>query len=258
VIERLAGAADPGIVAAVGPRNFGFVTGGVHPAALAADGLVWAWDQNPSLYVLSPAASVIEDVAASWILEALGLPSDASVGFTTGVQMANVTRSPQPVITSCGVPAGTSKHRGCRARVHVITAAEAHSSIFAALRILGLGTQTVRRAPADRQGRMRPNALADELRACEGPTIVCSQAGHVATVAFDSFPEIVEAAHAHGAWVHVDGAFGRWAAASPARRYLVDGIQRADSWTADGHKWLNVLTTAALSSARTLIRTVPR
>jgi len=242
VIEGLAAAADPGIVATVGPRYFGFVTGGVHPAALAADWLVSAWDQNPCLYVLSPAASVIEDVAASWILEALRFPADASVGFTTGAQMANMTglaAARHDVLRRAGWDVEAQGLQGAP-RVHVIVGAEAHSSIFASLRILGFGTGTIRRAAADQQGRMRPDALAHELRACDGPTIICAQAGHVGTGAFDPFLEITAAARAHGAWVHVDGAFGLWAAASSARRHLVTGIERADSWTTDGHKWLNV------------------
>lgn len=242
VIERLATGADPGIVATVGPRYFGFVTGGVHPAALAADWLVSAWDQNPCLYALSPAVSVIEDTAASWILDALRLPSDASVGFTTGAQMANMTAlaaARHHVLRGAGWDVEAQGLQGAP-RVHVVVGAEAHSSIFASLRILGFGTHTVRRAAADRQGRLRPDALAEELRACNGATIVCAQAGHVGTGAFDPFPEIVAAAHAHGGWVHVDGAFGLWANASPGRRHLVAGIERADSWTTDGHKWLNV------------------
>lgn len=242
VIDRLAVDADPGIVATVGPRYFGFVTGGVHPVALAADWLVSAWDQNPSLYVLSPAASVIEDVAASWILDALGLPQDASVGFTTGAQMANLTAiaaARHHVLRSAGWDVEAQGLQGAP-RVHIVVGGEAHSSIFASLRILGFGTDTIRRAAADPQGRMRPDALIEQLRACDGPTIVCAQAGHVATGAFDPFPEIVDATHGHGAWLHVDGAFGLWAAAAPARRHLANGVERADSWTTDGHKWLNV------------------
>jgi glutamate/tyrosine decarboxylase-like PLP-dependent enzyme len=242
IIEHLGAAADPGIVATVGPRYFGFVTGGVHPAALAADWLVSAWDQNPCLYVLSPAASVIEDIAASWILEALGLAPSASVGFTTGAQMANMTAlaaARHHVLRRAGWDVEAQGLQGAP-RVHVIVGAEAHSSVLASLRILGFGTATIRRAAADPQGRMRPDALADELRASDGPSIVCAQAGHVATGAFDPFPEIVAAAHAHGAWLHVDGAFGLWAAAAPTRRHLLDGAERADSWTTDGHKWLNV------------------
>jgi glutamate/tyrosine decarboxylase-like PLP-dependent enzyme len=242
VIERLAAAADPGIVATVGPRYFGFVTGGVHPAALAADWLASVWDQNACLYVLSPAAAVIEDVTASWILDALGLPVDSSVGFTTGAQMANMTglaAARHHVLRRAGWDVEAQGLQGAP-RVNVIVGAQAHASIFASLRILGFGTSTVRQAAADGQGCMRPEALGEELRACDGPTIVCAQAGHVGTGAFDPFPEIVAAAHARGAWLHVDGAFGLWAAAAPARRHVIDGVEHADSWATDGHKWLNV------------------
>jgi glutamate/tyrosine decarboxylase-like PLP-dependent enzyme len=242
VIERLAEAADPGIVATVGPRYFGFVTGGVHPAALAADWLVSTWDQNPCLYALSPSASVIEDVAASWVLDVLGLSRHASVGFTTGAQMANMTAlaaARHAVLRRAGWDVEALGLQGAP-RVHVIVGAEAHSSIFASLRILGFGATTVRRAASDDQGRMRPDGLAAELEACDGPAIVCAQAGHVGTGAFDPFESIVHLAHARHAWVHVDGAFGLWAAASPARRHLVADVDLADSWTTDGHKWLNV------------------
>jgi glutamate/tyrosine decarboxylase-like PLP-dependent enzyme len=242
VLDAIVAGADPGIVATVGPRYFGFVTGGVHPAGLAADWLVSTWDQNPCLYVLSPAASVIEDVAASWLVEALGLPSHASVGFTTGAQMANMTAlaaARHEVLRRAGWDVEAQGLQGAP-RVHVIVGGEAHSSILASLRILGFGTATIRRAESDEQGRMRPAALEAELAACAGPTIVCAQAGHVGTGAFDPFPEIVEVAHARGAWVHVDGAFGLWALASSSRRALAAGIERADSWTTDGHKWLNV------------------
>ncbi len=242
VIEHLAASADPGIVATVGPRYFGFVTGGVHPAALAADWLVSAWDQNPCLYVASPAVSVIEDVAAAWVLEVLGLPPHASVGFTTGAQMANMTAlaaARHHVLRKVGWDVEALGLQGAP-RVHVIVGSEAHSSIFASLRLVGFGTATIRRAGADDQGRMRPEALTSELDACDGPTIVCAQAGHVGTGAFDPFEEIVRTAHARGAWVHVDGAFGLWAAASPSLKDVVAGLDLADSWTTDGHKWLNV------------------
>lgn len=242
VIDALAAAADPGIVATVGPRYFGFVTGGAHPAALAADWLVSTWDQNPSMYVLSPAVAVIEDVAAEWVLEALGLPAHASVGFATGAQMANMTAlaaARHEVLRRIGWDV---EARGLQdaPRVHIVVGADAHSSIHASLRYLGFGTASVRRVAADDQGRMRADALARELDACDGPTIVCAQAGHVGTGAFDPFEAIVPAAHARGAWVHVDGAFGLWAAASPALRGLTSGVDLADSWATDGHKWLNV------------------
>ena len=242
VIDQLAAAADGGIVATAGPRYFGFVTGGSHPAALGADWLVSAWDQNGALYVMSPAAACIEDTAAGWVLEVLGLPQTASVGFVTGAHMANLTglaAARHEMLRRAGwdVEANGLQHAP---DVQVIVGAEAHVSIFAALRLLGFGTNTVRRAAADDQGRMQPDALGRALAQCDGPTIVCAQAGHVATGAFDPLPLIAALTREHGAWLHVDGAFGLWAAASPALRSLASGLELADSWATDGHKWLNV------------------
>jgi glutamate/tyrosine decarboxylase-like PLP-dependent enzyme len=242
VLDRLATDADPGIVASAGPRFFGLVTGGAHPAALAADWLVSAWDQNQCLYIVSPGVSVIEDVAAAWVLAALGLPPHAGVGFVTGAQMANLTAlaaARHEVLRRAGWDVAALGLQGAP-RVHVIAGAEAHTSIHASLRVLGFGAATTRRVAADGEGRMRPDALVRELETCDGPTIVCAQAGHVATGAFDPFGEIVAAAHARGAWVHVDGAFGLWAAASPRLRHLTAGVDAADSWATDAHKWLNV------------------
>jgi len=242
VIDALAVAADPGIVAGTGPRYFGFVTGGSHPAALGADWLVSAWDQNGALYVMSPAASVIEDVAAGWVLELLGLPRAASVGFVTGAHTANLAAlaaARHDVLERVGwdVEAEGLQHAP---PVNVIVGAEAHVSIFAALRLLGFGARTVLRADADEQGRMRPDSLEAALARCSGPTIVCAQAGHVATGAFDPLARIAPLARAYGAWLHVDGAFGLWAAAVPSLRHHVAGVELADSWATDAHKWLNV------------------
>jgi glutamate/tyrosine decarboxylase-like PLP-dependent enzyme len=242
VMEHLATAADAGIVASAGPRYFGFVTGASHPASLAADWLVSAWNQNGALFVMSPAASVIEDVAAAWVLDVLGLPPTASVGFVTGAHTANLTAlaaARHKVLRNVGWDVEAKGLQGAP-RVHVVVGAEAHVSIFAALRLLGFGADTIRRAAADGQGRMLPAALEQELAQCNGPTIVCAQAGHVATGAFDPFAAIVERTRAHGAWLHVDGAFGLWAAASPAHRRSIAGVENADSWSTDAHKWLNV------------------
>jgi glutamate/tyrosine decarboxylase-like PLP-dependent enzyme len=242
VIDHLARAADPGVVASAGPRYFGFVTGGSHPAALAADWLVSTWDQNAALYVMSPAVSVIEDVTAAWLLDVLGLPERASVGFVTGAHMANVTAlaaARHEVLRQVGWDVEAKGMREAPI-VHVVVGDEAHVSIFAALRLLGFGTATIRRVSSDDQGRLRPEALADELERWTGPTIVCAQAGHVSTGAFDPFPAIVDVTRRNGAWLHVDGAFGLWAAASPSRRHLLAGVEGADSWTTDAHKWLNV------------------
>jgi glutamate/tyrosine decarboxylase-like PLP-dependent enzyme len=242
VVDELATHAEPGIVATAGPRYFGFVTGGSHPAAVGAEWLMAAWDQNAALHVMSPAVSVIEDVAASWLLDILRLPASCSVGFATGAHTANLTAlaaARHEVLRRTGWDV-EAEGLQLAPRVNVIVGAEAHTSILAALRTIGFGTTTIRRAAADRQGRMRPEALAEELAQCDGPTIVCAQAGHVATGAFDPLAAIVRLAHARGAWVHVDGAFGLWACAAPTLQHLVEGIERADSWTTDGHKWLNV------------------
>jgi glutamate/tyrosine decarboxylase-like PLP-dependent enzyme len=242
VLDALVAGADPGLVACAGPRYFGFVTGGSHPVALAADWLVSAWDQNAGLYVMSPAASVIEDVTARWLLDLLGLPATASVGFTTGAHTASLTAlaaARHEVLRRAGWDVEADGLQGAP-RVHIIVGGQAHASIPAALRVLGFGASTLVIAEADEQGRMIPASLSDCLRRCQGPTIVCAQAGNVNTGAFDPFDQLARLTRAHGAWLHVDGAFGLWAAAAPGLRALVRGIEAADSWSTDAHKWLNV------------------
>ncbi len=242
VLENLAEAADPGIVGTAGPRYFGFVVGGALPAAIGADWLTSAWDQNAGLYVLAPAATVVEEVVGGWILDLLGLPSSASVGFTTGGQMANttcLTVARHAVLERAGWDVEARGLHGAPA-VTVIAGEEAHNSIFTALRMLGLGSETALRVAVDGQGRMRPDELARVLGRVTGPTIVCAQAGNVNTGACDALDEIAAAIGTRDAWLHVDGAFGMWAAASPVLAYLVTGRERADSWAVDGHKWLNV------------------
>jgi glutamate/tyrosine decarboxylase-like PLP-dependent enzyme len=242
VITAMARAADPGLVASVGPRYFGFVIGGTLPAALAADWLVTAWDQCPGMYVLSPAGAVVEEVAGAWLLDLLGLPPSASVGFVTGCQMANFTglaAGRHSVLAQAGWNVEDKGLIGAP-RINILVGAHAHTTIFSSLRMLGLGAGTPRRVEADDQGRMRADALRRELQSTEGPTIVCAQAGEVNTGAFDPLDEIADLCRRRGAWLHVDGAFGLWAAASPARRAATKGIERADSWATDAHKWLNV------------------
>jgi len=242
VIDDLVAGADPGIVGVAGPRYFGFVTGGSQPAAVAAEWMMSAWDQNAALYVMSPAAAVIEDVAAGWVLDVLGFPATASVGFVTGAHMANLTAlaaARHEVLKRVGWDVEADGLQNAPP-VHVVVGAEAHVSIFAALRLLGFGANTIRRAAADSHGRMRPEALEAELVRCDGPTIVCAQAGHVATGAFDPFAHIVPIVRRHGAWLHVDGAFGLWAAAVPSLRQHTTDVELADSWATDAHKWLNV------------------
>ncbi|HXI35268.1 MAG TPA: aminotransferase class V-fold PLP-dependent enzyme, partial [Gemmatimonadales bacterium] len=242
VIDELARAADPGIVAMAGPRYFGFVIGGSLPVATAADWLTSAWDQNAGLYVDSPAAAIVEDVAAGWLLDLFGLPATASVGFVTGGQMANFTCLAAARHAVLGRAGWDVEERGLQdaPTVNVVVGDEAHATIFASLRFLGLGAATARRVATDAQGRMRADALREVLAKINGPTIVCTQAGNVNTGAFDPLEEIASLAHAREAWLHVDGAFGLWAAASPAHRHLTTGVAAADSWASDGHKWLNV------------------
>jgi glutamate/tyrosine decarboxylase-like PLP-dependent enzyme len=238
VLEELAEAAEPGVVAMGSGRYFGFVIGGTLPAALAADWLTSAWDQNAGLYVGGPSASVVEQVTREWLVELLALPANASIGFVTGTQMAHVTglaAARWHVLDAVGWDVGAE---GLTAAppVRVLVGVKRHVTIDRALRLLGLGAPRV--VAADDQGRLVPAALREASG--EGPTIVCAQAGEVNTGAFDPLPEIADACQAAGAWLHVDGAFGIWAGVSPRLRHLVEGLERADSWTTDAHKWLNV------------------
>ncbi len=242
VVTDLARDADAGIVATAGPRYFGFVVGGSLPAALATDWLVSTWDQNAGIYVLSPAASVVEEVAVKWLLELFGLPATASIGFVTGCQMANATclaAARNAVLRKAGWDVEQQGLYGAP-EIDVIVGGEAHITIFAALRYLGLGAARVRTVPVDGQGRMRPDKLREALAGTIGPAIVCAQAGNVNTGAFDPIDEIAAITRARGAWLHVDGAFGLWAATSPKLRTLTKGLERADSWATDAHKSLNV------------------
>ncbi len=243
VIDDLADGVEPGLVAMSGPRYFGFVTGGSHPAALAADWLTSAWDQNAVLYLATPAAAVVEEVAAAWLVELLGLPADTSVGFTTSATLANlaglaaarhaVLRRVRWDVEEDGLVGAPP--------IRVIVGADAHASLLLALRLVGLGRGRAERIPTDDEGRMDAAALADALRDRTEPTIVCAQLGEVNTGAFDPIGRVVAAVRSHpNAWLHVDGAFGLWAAASPRLRHLVDGFDGADSWATDAHKWLNV------------------
>jgi glutamate/tyrosine decarboxylase-like PLP-dependent enzyme len=241
VIDELVAGADPGIVASAGPRYFGFVTGGALPAALAADWLASAWDQNAHMWVGSPAASVVEEVVEDWVLSLLGLPADASVGLVTGAQMANVTClavARDHVLKRAGWDAASQGLIGAPP-VTVIAGLEAHATIFSALRLLGLGRDAAHLVPCDDQGAIEPAALARELKGA-GPAIVCAQAGNVNSGAFDPLEPIAYLCEQSGAWLHVDGAFGLWAAASEQHRHLTRGLERADSWATDAHKWLNV------------------
>ena len=241
-VTALVDAVDAGSVASAGPRYFGFVVGGAMPATIAADWLASGVDINAGAYVLGPVAAVAEEVASTWLLELLGLPGDASVGFTSGAMMASFTglaAARHHVLAKAGWDVERDGLQGAP-RVHVVVGAERHVTIDSALRLLGLGHGTVHVAAADDQGRMQVPALREVLAECDGPTIVCAQVGNVNSGASDPVGAVCDTAHEHGAWVHVDGAFGLWAAASPALRAQVAGVERADSWTTDAHKWLNV------------------
>jgi glutamate/tyrosine decarboxylase-like PLP-dependent enzyme len=242
VLDALVAAVEPGLIASAGPRYFGFVIGGSHPVAVGADWLTSAWDQNGFTYATSPAASVAEEIAAEWLLEILDLPRTAGVGFTSGATMASFTAlaaARRAVLLRAGWDVDDRGLVG-GPEIHVVVSEESHVTIFAGLGLLGLGRSRVKKVRTDAQGRMVAEDLRSVLARCQGPTIVCAQAGNVNTGAFDPLEAIVALARAHGAWLHVDGAFGLWAAASPERRALAKGAAGADSWTLDAHKWLNV------------------
>ena len=251
VVDLLVAACEPGLNAMPSGRFFGFVIGGTHPAALAADWLVSAWDQNSGLRLLTPAQSAVEDVAGGWLLELLGLPSESAVGFVTGGTMANFTgllAGRDAVLRRAGWDVAAEGLRG-GPPVRVLVGAERHDTVDLTLRYLGLGAPEP--VAADAQGRIVPEALAVALAAGDGgPTILCLQAGNVHSGAFDPFAETVRVAHEHGAWVHVDGAFGLWAAATPSYSSLVEGMQDADSWATDAHKTLNVPYDSGLAIVR--------
>ena len=242
VIDALAGQAERGAIACAGPRYFGFVIGGSLPVALAADFLTSTWDQNPGIYATSPLISVIEDVAREWVLDLFDLPRESGVGFVTGCQMANFTclaAARHGVLRRAGWNVEEEGLFGAP-RINVVTSAESHVTIDVALRYLGFGTRNLLRVETDGEGRMRADRLARLLDNISGPTILCAQAGNVNTGAVDPLREIAAIAREHHAWLHIDGAFGLWARTSESLRALCDGVELADSWATDAHKWLNV------------------
>jgi glutamate/tyrosine decarboxylase-like PLP-dependent enzyme len=242
VIDLLASACDPGLTAMPSGRFFGFVIGGSHPAALAADWLVSTWDQNAMLRSVTPAAAAVEDVTSAWLLDILGLPATSGVGFVTGATMSIFTclaAARDAVLRRAGWDIAAHGLSGSP-RIRVLVGQQRHDTVDLALRYLGLGAPEP--VAADDQGRIDADALSEALgRLPEGsPVIVVLQAGNLHSGAFDPFPQAIAAAHARGAWVHIDGAFGLFAAASPTTRHLTDGYHQADSWTTDAHKTLNV------------------
>lgn len=242
VLRQLAAGVDRGIVASAGPRYFGFVTGGAVPVTVGAEWLGSAWDQNTAMFVSAPAMAVLEDIVSGWVLDILDLPRQSGVGFVTGAHMANFTclaAARHEVLRRAGWNVETQGLQRAP-RVRVIAGGEVHISAVVALRYLGFGSEEIELMPVDGHGRMRADALAGALAGATGPIIVCAQAGNVATGASDPIGAIADLAHACGAWVHVDGAFGLWAAAVPELRAQVARVETADSWTTDAHKWLNV------------------
>lgn len=243
VIDELVATAAPGLMASAGPRYFGFVVGGSLDAALVADVLSSGWDQNAFNEALSPAAIAFEDVAGHWLKQILGLPTTASVGFVTGAQGANTVGLAAArwwVLHQAGWDVGRAGLSGAPP-VRVVVGAERHATIDRTIRFLGLGENSIEEVPALPDGAMDPDALATRLtETSRRPTIVCAQSGNVNTGACDDLRAIGAATRQAGGWLHVDGAFGLWAGASPRTRHLVQGIELADSWGCDGHKWLNV------------------
>ena len=242
VLDDCVAQMEPGITAMGSPRYFGFVIGGTLPVAIAADWMVSTWDQNLGLASPTPAGAAIEEIAGAWLLDLLRLPPQASFAFVTGCQMAHVTAlaaARHRVLANVGWDVERDGLIGAPS-VRVLVGDERHVTVDRALRFLGLGASCLEPVAVDRRGAMSSAALARELGARRGPTIVCVQAGNVNTGAVDPLDAVCDAAHAEGAWVHVDGAFGLWANASPRLRPLLAGCDRADSWATDAHKWLNV------------------
>lgn len=240
VVDELARIAEPGLMSMGSGRFFGWVIGGTLPAAMGADWLVSAWDQNAAMRGATPATAAAEEAAGTWLLDLLGLPAHADVGFTTGATSANfvgLAAARQYVLDVAGWDLVANGLSGAP-RITVIVGADRHASIDLALKYLGLGAPVA--VSCDDQGRLVPAALSEALSAIDGPVIVCLQAGNLHSGAFDPIGEAAAVAHEHGAWVHVDGAFGLWAAASPSLRHHVAGLETCDSWATDAHKTLNV------------------
>jgi glutamate/tyrosine decarboxylase-like PLP-dependent enzyme len=243
VIDELARDAAGGLLGTPGGRFYGWVIGGGLPAALAADWLTSAWDQNAGLYACGPAAAVVEEVCGTWLKDVLGLPASASYALVTGCQMAHVTclaAARHAVLARAGWDVNRDGLAGAP-DISVIASDEVHGTSTRAVKLLGIGTANMVVLPSDAESRLTPQALQEALAREPGrPTIVILQAGDVNCGAFDPFPELIALAHAAGAWVHIDGAMGLWCNAVPELRHLLAGAELADSWATDGHKWLNV------------------
>jgi glutamate/tyrosine decarboxylase-like PLP-dependent enzyme len=247
-IALLDTAVSPATMAMAGGRFFGFVIGGALPVAVAANWLAAAWDQNAAMYEVTPGVAHLEEVALRWLTELLELPPSTGAGFVSGATVANFTAlaaARRTVLASVGWDVEAYGLFGAPP-ITVIAGEEAHPTLLKSLGMLGMGRNRVLRVPVDRQGRMRPDALPGFA----APAILCLQAGNVNTGAFDPFRPLIEKARAVGAWVHIDGAFGLWAKAAPALRHLADGLEQADSWATDAHKWLNVPYDSGIAFSR--------
>jgi len=252
LIEEMAALAEPGLANMVGPRFFGWVIGATTPAGMAADWLTSAWGQNVGNAHATPAASACEEQTGKWLLELLDLPRESSVGFVSGATIANFTclaAARGEVLRQVGWDVEADGLIGAPP-VHVVLGEEAHSTVFSGLRYLGLGAKRVVSVPVTEQGLMKPGAFAKAVAKLDGPIIAIAQAGHINSGGFDPFTEIAEAAHSKGAWLHVDGAFGLWARACPERAHLGRGLELADSWGVDGHKWLQTPHDSAYAIVR--------
>jgi glutamate/tyrosine decarboxylase-like PLP-dependent enzyme len=248
VLRLLDQTASAATTAMAGPRFFGFVVGGSLPAALAANWLAGAWDQKSAFRSVAPATATLEEVSLRWLVDLFGLPEGTAAGFTTGATVANFTAlaaARHAVLAQAGWDVEADGLFGAPP-ITVVVGYEVHPSLVKALGMLGLGRNRAVRIPVDDQGRMR----ADQMPRLDGPTIVCAQAGNVNTGAVDPLAEICDRARSGGAWVHVDGAFGLWAAAAPSLRQLTAGVENADSWATDAHKWLNVPYDSGLAFVR--------
>lgn len=252
LISELAALTEPGLANMVGPRFFGWVIGATEPAGMAADWLTSAWAQNVGNAHATPAASACEERTGQWLLDLLDLPRKSSVGFVTGATIANFTclaAARGEVLRRAGWDVEADGLFGAPP-IHVVLGEEAHSTVFSGLRYLGLGAKRVVSVPVNEQGLMRPDAFAKAIEKLEGPIIAIAQAGHINSGGFDLFEEIATAAHAKSAWLHVDGAFGLWARACPDRAHLARGLELADLWGVDGHKWLQTPHDSAYAIVR--------
>ncbi|TKC92492.1 aspartate aminotransferase family protein [Trinickia terrae] len=242
VIDALVANTEGGLLGSTGGRFFGWVIGGTLPVALAADWLTSTWDQNAASVACSPAEAVIEEICGAWLKELLGLPATASFAFVTGCQMAHTTAlaaARHKLLAARGIDVERQGLYGAPP-LRLLMSENRHESIVRSARLLGIGTDAITLLPVGGDGALELDPLATALRESDRPTVVCLQAGDLNTGAFDAFGEACALAHASGAWVHVDGAFGLWAATSERHRHHLAGVERADSWATDGHKWLNL------------------